>query len=205
VKHKLFITAMLVALVVPAVALAGPMFFNVSPGQTLQGVQFGMAFGHFQPYIGLDMAGASGKVSATAEGETVELKASASVFIPNVGVKYAFKAKELKPYLFVGYLKSFGSISASADIAGETYDFEGNTKDQINDLLSFWGFNLGFGVEYPFSEHFGVGGEYGFRYLHAHSEGTTDENSIILPEDIATEINASLRATSARASLNYTF
>lgn len=196
-KQKLFVTAMLVALVIPAVALAGP-FFNISPGQQLQGMQLGMTFGKFEPYVGLDMMGISGKINIASDEDDLEASASASLFIPNIGTRFAFGATPLKPYVYLGFLKSFGSVSAKISEGSESLEFEGELKDQINDLMSFWGINAGFGAEYPFSEHFGVAGEYGFRYLKTHAEGEIDE-------DITDEINVSLRQSTARVLLSYKF
>jgi len=204
VKHKLVLAVIAIALLVPA--LASAMVFSVSPGQLLQGGQLGMSYGKFQPYIGLDIMGASGKVkiSDTESDAYEELSAGATLYIPNIGARYYFASKELKPYVYMGFLKSIATVSAKVKTETDESDFEGDAKDQLTSLLGFWGVNAGFGAEYPFSEHFSIGSEYGFRYLRTHAEGDGGTDAI-LGEGVADEITASLKSSTVRVILNYKF
>jgi hypothetical protein len=204
VKHKLVCAVIAIALLVPA--LASAMVFSVSPGQLLQGAQLGMSYGKFQPYIGLDLMGASGKVklSDNTSSASAELTAGATLYIPNVGTRYYFSSKELKPYVYLGFLKSIATVNLKATSSTTTMELLGkDTKDQLTSLLGFWGINAGFGAEYPFSEHFAVGGEYGFRYLHAHAKG--DGLDGYFGSDLTDEITASLKNSMVRVLLNYKF
>jgi hypothetical protein len=106
-------------------------------------------------------------------------KGKAVLFIPHFGSKfyvYGSRASEgLRSYLNGDFYFSFSSVSGKEEMDWRnTYDgsyesghssqkLDKQTKDLVKDILSFWGFNLGFGAEYMFSEHFSVGGEYGFR------------------------------------------
>jgi len=65
----------------------------------------------------------------------------------------------------------------------------------MGDVLSPWGWNLGFGGEYHFSESFSMGGEYGWRYMM--SKGEIDEDNF--------EVSTNLSNTYAAISLNFTF
>ena len=182
------------------------MVFSVSPGQLLQGAQLGMCYGKLQPYIGLDIMGASGKAKVTdVDDSYTELSASATLWIPNIGTRYYFSSKELKPYVYAGFLKSIATVSAKTKTNTTETKFEGASKDQLTSLLGFWGVSAGFGAEYPFSEHFSVGGEYGYRYLHTHAKGDADANSLLLSEGMSDDIAASLKNSMVRVVLNYKF
>jgi opacity protein-like surface antigen len=203
-KHKLVCAVIATALLIPA--LASAMVFSVSPGQTLQGAQLGMSYGKLQPYIGLDLMGAAGKVKMTnADATYAELSAGATLYIPNIGARYYFTGKELKPYVYLGLLKSIATVSAKVKTNVTESEFAGEAKDQLTSLLGFWGINAGFGTEYPFSENFSVGGEYGFRYLLTSAEGKGTADSVLLGEGVSDEISASLKNSMVRVVLNYKF
>lgn len=202
-KHKLVCAVIAIALLVPVVASA--MIFSVSPGQLLQGGQLSKSYGKFQPYIGLDIMGASGKVRLEDNASTAyeEITASAMLYIPNIGARYYFGSSEVKPYVYAGFLKSIATVSAKTKTETAESEFEGDSKDQLTSLLGFWGVNAGFGAEYPFSEHFSVGSEYGFRYLRTHAKGDGFDGA--LGADLTDEITASLKSSTVRVILNYRF
>ena len=206
-KHKLVCAVVAIALLVPALSLAGPLVFSVSPGQLLQGAQFGMSSGKLQPYIGFDLLGASGKVKITdtATDTYEEITAGATLMIPSIGARYYLSSKELKRYVYASFLKSIATVSAKTKTGTSESKFEGAAKDQLTSLLGFWGVSAGFGAEYPFSEHFSVGGEYGFRYLRTHAKGDADAGSLLLTEGMSDEVTASLKHSMARIVLNYEF
>jgi len=203
VKHKLVCAVIAIALLVPVVASA--MVFSVSPGQLLQGGQISISHGKFQPYIGLDIMGASGKVRLEDNASTAyeEITASAMLYIPNIGARYYFGSSEVKPYVYAGFLKSIATVSAKTKTETAESEFEGDSKDQLTSLLGFWGVNAGFGAEYPFSEHFSVGSEYGFRYLRTHAKGDGFDGA--MGSDLTDEITASLKSSTVRVILNYKF
>jgi hypothetical protein len=100
------------------------------------------------------------------------------------------KASEgLKAYLNGDLFFSIPSVSGKEESSWRhTYDgqtesghssgkLDKKTEELIEDVLSFWGFNLGFGTEYMFSEHFSVGGEYGFRLFFDKIKYHDEESS----------------------------
>jgi hypothetical protein len=233
VKHKLVCAVVAIALLVPALSFAGPLVFSMSPGQGVQSAQVGLSMGKFMPYFGLDLMGISGKVKAdyeytdsyydTGEGawvdyvsqkSTVDASAGATLLIPHIGARFYFATEPLKPYVFLGFLKSMPFVSAKisgtdnyfnpdgTSDGSDTYSakLEGDAKDVITKPLGFWGMNLGFGAEYPFSENFSLGGEYGLRWFH-----TSTESSGLLGDEMSAEMSASLKLTTARVVLNYNF
>jgi opacity protein-like surface antigen len=204
VKNKLVCAMVAIALLVPV--LASAMVFSVSPGQLLQGGQLGLSSGKFQPYIGLDIMGASGKVklSDTESDAFEEMSASATLYIPSIGTRYYFGGSDVKPYVYAGFLKSIATVSVKDETDAGADELEGDVKDQLTSLLGFWGINAGFGTEYAFSEHFAVGGEYGFRYLRTHAEGDGGAGAL-MGEGTADEITASLKSSTVRVVLNYKF
>ena len=141
-KHKLVCAVIAIALLVPVVASA--MIFSVSPGQLLQGGQLSKSYGKFQPYIGLDIMGASGKVRLEDNASTAyeEITASAMLYIPNIGARYYFGSSEVKPYVYAGFLKSIATVSAKTKTETAESEFEGDSKDQLTSLLGFWGVNV---------------------------------------------------------------
>jgi hypothetical protein len=120
-----------------------------------------------------------GYSSSSTYWEERTTKGKALVFIPHFGSKfyvYGSQASEgLRSYLNGDFYFSLSSVSGKEEVSWRnTYDgsteyghssqkLDKETEDLVEDILSFWGFNLGFGTEYMFSEHFGIGGEYGFR------------------------------------------
>jgi opacity protein-like surface antigen len=204
VKHKLVCAVIAIALLVPVVASA--MVFSVSPGQLLQGGQLGMSYGKLQPYIGLDIMGASGKIRLddTESDAFEEMSAGVTLYIPSIGARYYFGSSEVKPYVYAGFLKSIATVSIKVETNTGADELEGDVKDQLTSLLGFWGVNAGFGSEYAFSEHFSVGGEYGFRYLRTHAEGDGGADAL-MGEGTADEITASLKSSTVRVILNYKF
>lgn len=84
--------------------------------------------------------------------------------------KYFFLAprKEwIAPYVLVGVWKYFASVSDS--------EADDDQVEWVKDMASPWGFNLGLGVEYFFSQSFSLGAEVlGLRYGQAASSAVED-------------------------------
>jgi hypothetical protein len=158
----------------------------------------------------------------------------AFLLIPHLGAKYHFRrATAEKPVGFYArgtWYFSIPSVNAKDEETNESWvyqngsfvshdretvssDMNGDEKDAINSLLSFWGLDVAFGAEYSFGHGFSVGGEYGFRYLHdTAKESHTQNDSWSGPEDdsehIETwnrELRVAIRVTYAAISLNYKF
>lgn len=134
-----------------------------------------------------------GDISTSSDWDEYIFKGKAIVLIPHFGSKFYIrgaKASEgLRAYLNGDLFFSIPSVSGKEERSwrytsdGETESghssekMDKKTKELIEDVLSFWGFNLGFGTEYMFSEHFSVGGEYGFRLFFNKIKYHDEESS----------------------------
>ena len=237
-KHKLVCAVVAIMLLVPAISLAGPLVFSMSPGQTVQSAQVGMSFGNLMPYFGFDLMGVAGKATINTTDKyydavtnaylgTIESKldgsASAALFIPHFGARFYFATEPLKPYLYAGFLKSMPFVSAELSVSESVRDangvvlastsdkmkLKGDAKEAITKPLGFWGMSLGFGSEYPFSENFTLGGEFGLQWFHTSTSSNTTTTTELLEEtlvsELSSEMSASLKLTTARIVLNYQF
>ena len=158
-----------------------------------------------------------GGTTTTYETEqTIDVSGSATLFIPHFGLKYHFADPDadLRPYLIGGLFKSIAMVDVEGSETTRYYqnghltrdddsgvELEDKEKDALKDLLGVWGFNLGFGASYPFSERFSIGGEYGFRLFFAstsyeYEDAGEDHNSNGAPDwrqDFESELSASLK------------
>ena len=163
-----------------------------------------------------------GSTYSSSYWEERTTKGKALVLIPHFGSKlylYGSQATEgLRTYLNGDLYFSLPSVSGEEEESwrhtwdGQTESghssekMDKETEELVEDVLSFWGFNLGFGTEYMFSEHFSIGGEYGFRlffnkikwqgeesssygepgyYYHSYQEKWDDELSLTLKMNYA--------------------
>lgn len=191
--------------------------FGVKPGIGLNGAYFGININKtIIPFVGLDYFGVGGSLEQTGLrydynlGQLVNYsdnnEASASVYNLSVGVRAFFmNIDDIKPYFTGTFFKPF--ISAEIKQDGE---IDQDVKDAM-DNLSIWGFSLGFGTEYYFSEHFSVGGEFGVRFFIG-SFNQTDKDYVYNPNtgnyqetnrDYNFDLN--LQLTYSVVTLNYYF
>ena len=192
-KKFAIIVALCFALGVMACASSAnaQMVFGVKPGtHHMQGAYFGFKAGESVVLsFGLDYAMLGVDVSTDYQGMSVSEEVSANMFAPLIGVKFLFKPEAegtVSPFLFADIFKAFTSVDM-----GEMGESE--TEDMINDLLSPFGFKLGFGAQYAISDKFSVGGEYGLIYMT--SSGKIEEDSSEM------EISTNLGLTYAAVSL----
>ena len=165
----------------------------------------------------------------------LDVEGSMSMLIPNVGFKYLFSTAESRPYLFASFYKSFASIDANMKTTLTLYDpttgqkldsqsddqdlLDKDQKQLIEDLLSVWGVDVGFGVEWRVNKHFGIAGEYGFMY---HKAGAKQEikdftapaildgggTATILQQertDVSLDLSGTLKSSKACVVLNFYF
>jgi len=153
---------------------------------------------------------------------TDDASASATLLIPHNGARSYFATSPLRPYVFAGLLKSMPFVSAKVSETARYYGpdgtlletnnsstrLAGREKDALARVLGFWGMNLGFGAEYPFSENFSVGGEYGPRFFRTSAKGGGSSGSadgFVWGDMVDSEVSASLKLTAARIVLNCQF
>lgn len=159
------------------------------------------------------------------EGE-YDMSGSATLLIPRVGAKFFISgsASDLRPYLIGDFFKTFAFVnvdgkevdryySESGQMTGfyvDEFELDENDEDMIESILSVWGINLGFGVEYQFSEHFSVGGEYGLRWFKTSADQQDESSSSWdgqeqFRENWSDELSASLKMSYATAVLSFYF
>ena len=148
------------------------------------------------------------------------LKGSAILFIPHAGLKFHFN----KFYLLGELSLIIPSVDGRDKGKRIWYDEDGNVdemdewddkltkkdKEDINDALNFIGLTFGFGVEYPFTEHFSLSGEYGFRIFfndieYSDEDIDDEEGSIHWKDEWDDKISMSLGVTYTSFILNYYF
>lgn len=76
--------------------------------------------------------------------------------------------------------------------------------------MGIWGLTFGFGLEYPFNDHFTIGGEFGLRIFGnsvTDKDADSDEynGQLQWKEDWNDELTATLGITYTAFSLNYYF
>jgi len=197
----------------------GQFAFSVSPGLQINGATFGYKLNKFVPFVGLQVFNANMNVTETWKtfdydwyqivDETESYHVSATAFLPTIGVKYFFLEKnKLKAY----GTASFTDVLLSAKVE---YTEGGNTevddlKDDMEKLFVFSA-NIGFGTEYFFDDNFSVGGEFGFRIMHAGFEYQYDDQVYDANTDEYIDYKAtfnakqSLNPTYAKISMNFYF
>lgn len=171
-----------------------------------------------------------GQTSTSTYWEERTTKGKAILLIPHFGSKfyvYGSEASEgLRTYLNGDLYFSIPSVSGEEEESwrytsdgltesghsSEKMDKE--TEELVEDVLSFWGFNLGFGTEYMFSEHFSIGGEYGFRLffnkikMHGEDSGSYGEPGYYYhsyQEKWDDELSLTLKMNYAVVALNFYF
>ena len=237
--RSLLIACIVVVLACPAVSFGESWVFTVRPNVGMQGASFGMVQGQIVLYGGLDILAIGVDVESSDtdwerdyytgdlyryhEGE-YDVSGSAKLIIPRLGGKYAFSTGTMRPYVFGDLFKSFAFVDVEGKEIDRYYDRDGNLtniheddialdkddEELIESLLGVWGLNIGFGAEYRFSEHFGVGGEYALRWFQFSADQDGEDSSTsggqtYWRENWKQELSGSLKMSYAAAVLNFYF
>jgi len=180
--------------------------FGIKPGFGLNSAYIGINQGHFTPFIGADLLwiSADGDYQKSYEDyqsadtyfketTTINFSGKAFLLVPQLGLKYAFGNKNIKPHLSAAVFLGLPLVELNADGTRESWEFVDDAlirheqesaiddlneiENTVNDALGFWGIHFGAGAEYFFDPHFSIGGEYGFRLLFdsATYENTTGD------------------------------
>ena len=191
--------------------------FGVSPGLTTNSAYFGYKINDkVVPYVNFQYM--NGRFKYEEKGErydadvnaivnyTDELQFNGSLIIPGIGAKYFFAEKnDIKAYGNLSIAKPFLSGKASINDE-ENEEFSETLKD-----INMWAGELGFGVEYFFSDNFSVGGEFGLRYLSvsyntSYEAFNYDPNTGTTVESTTEqEYSLGFNPTYSKISLNYYF
>lgn len=217
--------------------------FGVKPGMTIQNSYFGFTAGRFLPYASLDLVWMTVKLTESSSSydtyygntytywEEHTYKGKAVLLIPHFGSKFYLRGSNategLRTYLNADLYLSIPSVSGEEEKSWRrTWDGQSESdhwskkmdkedEELIEDVLSFWGFNLGFGTEYMFSEHFSIGGEYGFRLffngIERHGESSSSYGDPGSPyyqsyqDEWDDELRLTLKMNYAVVALNFYF
>jgi hypothetical protein len=208
-KKGWIILVILSLMTLPMIASAQSMNFAVKlSGLDFQSAQFGLPSGSLMPFIGIDYfsLSGSGETEATDMMEATKIKAGISMFMPFIGARfYLSTTKPTKPYVYAGFFKAFPSVNAKVD--GESM-LDDETEKMIKDFLGFWGLKLGFGAEHKFNDWFGVGGEFGLRWMSSGGKVELTDYYIDAYDmfvDIKADVSAALKNTYAAFVLNFFF
>jgi opacity protein-like surface antigen len=195
-KAQLFtVIILVVGFMTLASSAQAQVFFGVKPSAVVQSSYFGFGAGTSMVIeFGLDYARIDVKVEGDVEDYTeIDQEGGASMMMPHGGIKLYLKPRTAgmtSPYFLVDVFKAFTSVDL-----GDDEESTEDAEEFAQDLLSPFGLNLAFGAEYHFSDHFSLGGEYGFRYLMSKAE--MDEADL--------EVSASLGMTYAAITANFAF
>jgi hypothetical protein len=186
-----------------SIASADPGFMlSIKPGSLVEGFDLGIKAGAFVPVIGLDVgsAGMNSHYRVEIDDSLVyeyETELGLTIFAPHVGFKYYFGKKDIRPFVGMSFLYTFGSAKVLMDGVEDPI-----LTEQLKDIVSGnWGFGLCFGGEYFLHKHFSLGGSVGFKYFR----GSTSYEYVSVGYMELTEDALGLGLSMANWSLNFYF
>lgn len=212
---KYFAIALVLAFLAMATgAQAQGIVFGVKPATVVQSGYFGFLAGtSIVLEGGLDVA----RINVTVKGELPEIDlgdygildigdfetgSTTTMFMPHAGVKLYLMPRNpgsASPYFLADFFKAFTSYDLKIDAEDldedEVEDALEPVEEFVGDLLSPWGFNIAFGSEYHFSEHFSIGGEYGLRLFASKAEY----------EEADIDVSTNLSNTYTAITVNFAF
>jgi hypothetical protein len=190
--------------------------FSVSPGLQMNGVSFGYKMKKLVPFIGFQNLSTSFYYERTGEefdyntNAVVSYKSTydykVNLSIPTLGLKYFILEKES--------LKAYGTLCVTKPILSGRAKIDGETDEYTTDYaknLSFFGSELGFGMEYFFNTQFSIGGEFGLRYIRVSYKDVYEDtfyNPVTDANQTTTineKINYSFSPTYSKLALNFYF
>ena len=134
----------------------GQAVFSVKPGLNLSGFSVGYKSGKIIPNIGMQYYG--GVMEDYDDTGTLDSKTSIRLLLPSIGSKVlVLDNEELTGYVSGSLMLPI--LTGKSIVNGtEDPDFKKTLKE-----TKFWGFEIGYGMEYAFAKQFSIGGEMGFR------------------------------------------
>ncbi|MFH1943271.1 MAG: hypothetical protein ABIL68_14305 [bacterium] len=136
----------------------------------------------------------------------MKMNAGISLLMPYIGARfYLSTTKPTKPYVYGGFFKAFPSVNVKVD--GESL-LDDESEKMLKDILGFWGLKLGFGAEHKFNDWFGVGGEFGLKWLSTSANIEVSDYYVEAYDmflDIKADVSAALKHTYAAFVLNFYF
>lgn len=155
---------------------------------------------------------------------TENLKGSAQLIMPHIGVRLNMGGEAVKLYLNGNIQITIPSVEGRSeyrsvyynpdgtiwDIDEDEYELSEEDQEKVQDVLDFVSVSLGFGTEYYFSNGFSIGGEFGLRLFRTSFEfEEVDEDiyegTVDWREEWKATAEASLGTTYTQFTLNYYF
>lgn len=224
---KVFI---IIGIVVISVYSWGGTYFSVKSDKYVQNSEIGLKLGNLAISGGIDTLFFSINNKATNSTQIKEYtennygeyeldwsdsnefevitSGSARLFIPNVGLKLFLSNKRASPFVFGTIYKSFANIDYTLGSEGTSEELPDNIKDSIEDLLGFWGINIGLGGEYKVNDSFSIVAEHGFRLILSTTvskeEKRTSYESHYYGNKIKEEINKWENSLKGKFGFTYT-
>ncbi|NOZ74305.1 MAG: hypothetical protein GXO90_02865 [FCB group bacterium] len=141
----------------------------------------------------------------------------ATLYMPHGGLRFYLAQQTLKLYLKGDLTLVFPSVDGTGNYESIYYDQDGNIEDiyrdenkltdkekkDINDALNYFIISPGIGLEYPFSEHFSIGGEFGFRLLHNTMDTSDKSEDDYWKDSWQTKMSTTLGVSYTLITLNY--
>ena len=239
-KRKILTSAILIGLMVPvSLPAQRGLTVSFKSRWPVNGTSIGLKLGPLAAYGGVDLVRLAfqsdyestyyhrdwetDRLYRSSEYES-EYDIKARLAIPQAGLKFYAVQSSLKAYLFGEVFLILPSVEGKDKGKDVNYNPDGtiawidewdDTLDkkevkQIEDILDFFGLVGGFGIEYPLSEQFSIGGEFGFRHI-ANTFVSDDEwvdewdGTIYSKETWKQQVEMSLGSTFTSLTLNYTF
>lgn len=173
-----------------------------------------------------DMYQSGGSIRRYESIDKTELDFGANLVIPHFGMKlYLSRNNDVKTFLngkmffSIPFVKTTGSETHTSyywedynpgDIPDDSnvYVDEYEMNDDIaKDVLSFAGLSIGYGVEYSFSDHFGIGSEFGLQMIYNSFEASDSNESSwsggSYGDKWSTELQGALRVTYVKLHFVY--
>jgi len=227
-----------VLLIIPVFAFPkSGIWFSFKTGFPIAGSSIGLKLGPLAPYGGIDIVRISGSFEDSGDSWARDydwyndtygpwykeseysstFEGSATLFMPNVGLRFYLKQQTLKLYVkgdltliipSVNGRDKGNEIDYNSDGSIDWIDSWDNSlsdsdKKDINDALSYMILAPGIGVEYPFSGHFSVGGEFGFRLITNSFERSDSSEDDYYRDLWKTKVSTTLGMSYTSISLNY--
>jgi len=214
------------------------VWFSFKTGFPLTGSSVGLKMGSLAPYGGIDAFRINMEVKDEYTSwdtdywgngnlykkyeRTSTFSASVILFAPHAGLRFYLKQSTLKLYVKGDIMLFIPSVDGKDKGERIWYNPDGSIEDidkwddsldnedieSIEDALDMITITPGIGIEYPISDHFSIGGEFGFR-LFLNSIDTknayTDEydGEVEWKEESKNSISSTLGFTYTSITLNF--
>lgn len=203
-------------------------------GFPLNQTSFGVKIGALAPYGGIGMFRVSANYESSNTSwerdyyqghfykyreRSSEFEGSATFLMPFAGLRYYVKQEKILAYIKGDIMFALPFIKGTNSGKRVYYNSDGTVSDRdewsdnltkkdeerFKDVLDFIVISPGVGLEYPLSDHFSIGGEFGMRWLLYNYEQNGSDSDEYWQSDWEEKMNATIGITYTSFSLNYRF